>query len=152
MPAKITFDFSADKQIRKIQQDYIKLAPRVLRKGILQSYARGESPVKKGKWEKPYSKSYIKAIREGRIGFGKQTRPVNLHVTGKLWKSLKITRIDNGMHVVLKSEIADFHNRQGAGRSKAIRRMLPSIRGEEFSKLIEIQLDLLLRKVVKDNL
>ena len=156
MPAKVNIKFSSDKNIRKIQTDYSKKLPRILKRSILSEISKGISPVrsgtKKGRWDKPYSPSYIKAIREGRIGHGKATTPINLKVTGKLWRSLNVVQRLNSVRATFKSKIADFHNRRGAGASGAIRRMLPDRKGENFNRTIEIKMDLLLRKVVKDNL
>ena len=152
MPAEIDVEFSGIKQIRKIQKDFIKLAPNVYKKAILGEFAKGRSPVHKGRWDVPYSDSYTDAINAGRVKRGKQASPVNLKVEGDLWDSLEVTPMTNGMEISFDSEIADFHNRRGAGASGAIRRMLPTKSREVFNKTVETKIDLLLRKVVKQNL
>ena len=68
----------------------------------------------------------------------KQIRPVNLRLSGGLHKSLKIfTRggfLRNFRLIFLfKSRLADIHDRRGAGKSKVIRRLLPTRRGEQFN-------------------
>ena len=67
---------------------------------------------------------------------GKKISPVNLRVTGDLLNSY-FSRIRNGkLEIGYDNFLADIHNRQGAGKSKVVRRMLPTNPGEGFNRLI----------------
>jgi phage gpG-like protein len=63
----------------------------------------------------------------------KKVSPVNLKLTGKLLSSF-FTKLKNATTLVIgfDNELADIHNRQGAGKSKVVRRMLP-FKGERFN-------------------
>ncbi len=72
----------------------------------------------------------------------KQISPVNLRLSGGLHRSLKVfTRggflTNFRMITQFKNKLADIHNRLGAGKSKVIRRLLPTRRGERFNNRIE---------------
>jgi len=98
--------------------------------------------------------------------FSKSASPVNLKLSGQLLDALEVRKKTNSMVVTFKdstrsrlgnekktitnAELADIHNRIGAGASKAIRRILPTIEGEDFNKTIQLKMDQLLRRVVKD--
>jgi len=153
MPAKVTVKFSSGKDILKMQKEFIRLAPKVYEKAILGQIAKGKSPVKGGRWDKPYSKSYRDAISTGAFGtFQKKTSPVNLKLSGQLLESLDITRTRNSLSITFDDPLADVHNRRGTRFGKKIRRMLPTISGEDFNKTITTKIDLLLRRVVKRNI
>lgn len=68
----------------------------------------------------------------------KRVSPVNLRLSGGLHKSLTV-EAKNGflrgfrLRVAFSSELANIHNKLGAGKSKVIRRLLPTESGEEFN-------------------
>lgn len=71
----------------------------------------------------------------------KQISPVNLRLSGELHKAIKAyTRggFGNNFRLVVEIEhfLADIHNKQGAGKSKVVRRILPTESGEEFNREI----------------
>jgi hypothetical protein len=168
-PIKVDKNFNFEKQGKKIQTKFAKETPDILKDLILKSMGKGESPVDKGRWDTPYSKSYRDAIRDGTNTilekYNKKATPVNLKLSGQLHKSLDVKRIKNYTQVSFKStgryklgkekktiknsKLADIHNRQGAGKAKAIRRVLPTEKGEIFNKTIQTRLTLLLRKIVQ---
>jgi hypothetical protein len=92
---------------------------------------------KAAKAENKRNKSIAKELNKKLIQAGKRIRPVNLKVTGKLLKSLSWEL--EGKFLILKfgNIIADYHNRLGAGKSKTIRRMLPTRRNEVFNRVID---------------
>lgn len=71
----------------------------------------------------------------------KKVSPVNLRYSGGLHKSLNVKTaggfLSNFRLVVrFKNKLADIHNRKGAGKSKVIRRLLPTKNGEKFNRRI----------------
>ena len=113
----------------------IKTAP-LLKKLILESIGRGVSPVEGfGRFDQ-YSIAYKNAIRGGYYEqYKKRQRPVNLKLSGKMLKKLSVKASGTKLVVKIDSKIADYHNKEGAGKSKIIRRLLPG-RKEEFSRQI----------------
>ena len=90
----------------------------------------------------------------------KKISPVNLRLSGGLHKSLKVNTkggfLSNFRLIVLfKNKLADIHNRLGAGKSKVIRRLLPTKKGESFNRTITAVLFSEVKKsierVVKEN-
>lgn len=77
-----------------------------------------------------------KKIKQSKEFRDKKVSPVNLKLTGKLLSSFFI-RLKNATTLIIgfDNELADIHNRQGAGKSKVVRRMLPS-KGERFNASI----------------
>lgn len=72
----------------------------------------------------------------------KRISPVNLRLSGELHKSL-FSKTMGGFikepYILLigfKHFLADIHNRRGAGKSKVVRRMLPTKKGESFNRRI----------------
>ena len=148
--AKVKVDFSGiKKDLQKIKnQARIEVAAE-LEGQIRESIAKGLSPVKgQGRFEK-YSQSYIKQIKAGRFNKeSKKTRPVNLTLSGSLMKSLFTKPIRNGLLIGFDNKLAEIHNKLGAGKSKTIRRMLPTNQGEEFTRSITLRMREVVRKVV----
>jgi len=143
------------KHIIKVQKEVIKkrsLAP--IQIGIIRSILRGVSPVKgKGKFKR-YSKSYINQIRTAALGIPKNTSPVNLKLSGQLLKSFfikgKIKRKKGAeLEIGFKDELADIHNRRGAGKSKVVRRMLPTKAGEQFTRRINTTIQKIFQRAIK---
>ena len=157
--------------IEAIRKDFAKTAPKQIRQTLLRDVTKGISPVKgQGKFKK-YSKSY-KNVIWGRGMFRKfggktvyiegvpdetilsaaspkkKASPVTLRLTGQLHNALKVFtsgdyRSKFRLNFDWRDFLADIHNRRGAGKSKTVRRMLPTNSGEEFNK--EITDDILTR-------
>ena len=133
---------------------------RDIKKAILEDMSAGVSPVRGERWKK-YSQSYKDVIRglatfrkgkDGKVRFsptrdqafmdlatiggGKSVSPVNLKLTGTLWKSLKISTTGRLIIVAFEDALAIIHNQLGAGKSKAIRRLLPTEPNEKFNENI----------------
>jgi len=128
---------------------------------ILASIRKGVSPVGGKKFAK-YSKSYKDAIK-GKSTFrnkkgtnqtfeitnkdkvydytsefrkyGKRIAPINLKLSGKMLNSFFVKLNKDSLELGFDNEVATFHNRKGAGKSKVIRRLLPR-RGEFFNDVI----------------
>ena len=59
-------------------------------------------------------------------------------VSGKMLESLKVKkRKNNSLSIFFGSRIARFHNTDGAGINKIIRRLLPDRQGEKFTVALQ---------------
>ena len=125
--------------IGDIRADFNKQGPNTFRKAIISDMNKSISPVKgQGKWVR-YSGSYIKQI-QGFLGqaWGKDVSPVNLKLSGELHNSLKVFGVGllsktYVLRIQFNDFLADIHNRRGTSKKKVIRRLLPTINGEEFN-------------------
>lgn len=106
----------------------------------------GNNPYKgknKGKWNKlnqSISRPYP----------NKKKSPVNLYLSGKMMDSLRIKK-DSANKVVLlgfTDKKAKYHDRDGVGKNKTLRRLLPTRQGEKFKPNINTAL----KKYCKDTL
>lgn len=121
-----------EKNLQKASFDAFVLAVRAqIRKGI--------SPVAQiGRFIR-YSESYREAIKK-QYGEAakkeKQVSPVNMTLSGDMLKSLKTEKSDKGQRLFFEDPKAIFHDAQGAGKSKTIRRLLPTQNGETFTNVL----------------
>ena len=125
-------------------------AMRLLKQEIKSFLEDGVSPVKGFGRFKSYSPTYTNQIMAGKYKeYGKRVRPVNLNLSGDMIDSL-YTRSDKLGEIIVgfTDELADIHNRQGAGKSKVKRRLLPH-ENEEFSRVITEKLLELFDKLAK---
>lgn len=142
-------------KLDKVFREWRHFASKTVPGNIIKSLEKGVSPVKgKGRFL-GYSDSYFDAIQAGRYQrFGKNTRPVNLKLSGKLYKSLKVTKTKTGFIVkftrkVGKWNLAEIHTKYGpGGKSEYIRPMLPQD-GERLSDSIMRESNKLLRMLMK---
>ena len=149
--AKVKVDFSQGLgQIKQFSSQGVRVAGEELQKQVVREISEGRSPVKRagGRFQ-GYSQSYKKAIDKGRYKqFNKRKRPVNLKLSGQLLKSIfVIPKGANRIILGFNNRLADIHNRQGAGRSKVVRRMLPTNEGETFTDNVVLAVGRRLRKV-----
>ena len=133
--------------IPQVRKDFNKKGPVKVKQAIVQDMIKGISPVKgKGKWGK-YSDSYKEEIDTNTskkmrdASPTKSKTPVNLRLTGKLHRSLKVFSAGGFLRkyrlvVEFNNFLADIHNRRGAGKSKKVRRLLPTESGEFFNKRV----------------
>ncbi len=154
MPIKVKRDLSGiNSLIPEIRKNSRNKFKREVKEMIIEHISKGISPVERGGKDstsgqaryEPYSDSY-----KDRIKYipNKKERPVNLKVTGKLHKSLKSRLTKNGVAFWFSDKKAKYHDKEGAGKSKVIRRMLPR-KGEQFSKTITKKIFDILEKAVK---
>jgi len=119
-----------------------------LRKGLVSSKSTEAFRRRVNKKRKASDENVQKLITKYNSNFHKESNPtkqispVNLRHSGKLHKSLKVFTkggfLSNFRMVTqFKNKLADIHNRLGAGKSKVIRRLLPTRRGERFNNRIE---------------
>ena len=169
--SKVTIktDFGLSKNLNKIRRSFKRQSCPLYEKTIKRDIAAGVSPVRGQRLFKKYSQSYKDGIR-GKVKFrtingrvipmagpdprlkGKALSPVNLKLTGKMMRSLFCRVNGNRTNIGFKSKIADFHNRLGIPRKSGInivRRMLPTNRGEDFNRSIEIAIQRLLDTIVR---
>ena len=140
-------------------KDAVSLIERNLKKAsfdgliiiIRESIRKGISPVAQiGRFTK-YSESYRAAIKDGYVEFKDKVSPVNLTQTGVMVDSLDQRSKGNNVELFYKDEKAIFHNDKGAGKSKVIRRILPSNSGETFTTVILRKFVAICKKVVEDS-
>lgn len=118
---------------------------RELEASIVELIVQGKSPVKGKRW-KDYSPEYAKRKR----GSEDDKRPVDMTLTGKMLKLLKVIKRRNGsVDIEFKNKYpAYYHDVQGAGKKKVIRRLLPRD-NEEFKASINRVLTKLLKAAIK---
>lgn len=125
-------------------QQGARVAGEILKKEVITEISQGRSPVaRQGRYVK-YSQSYQQAIDNGQYSsFNKRKRPVNLKLSGNvkssgsLLSSIFTRDVSKGRILIgFDNFLADIHNRQGAGKSKTVRRMLPTNQGERFAPII----------------
>lgn len=144
--------------INDVRKEFEKRGPVKVKQAIVQDMIKGISPVQGGGRWKRYSDSYKETIR-GKATYRKfggkvvkfpgrdkafmdrskptkQVSPVNLRHSGELHRSLNVFTKSKTLYVQFKHFLADIHNRRGAGKSKVVRRMLPTKRGETFNRTI----------------
>ena len=160
MPIKIDKKLKLKEKYEKVKPEFHNRIKKFIADEILYFISIGVSPVKGGgnnpknsgggsRFVK-YSKSYLTAIKRGNGDLkGKLKAPVNLFVTGNLYKSIKVKGNATKTFVSFDSPIAKYHNELGAGKKKVIRRLLPTGKGEEFSKVIQNKIVQTLKDVVK---
>ncbi len=151
MAIKITKNLRDLKMLAsKIKRQFNRGVSRELPDLIREDILAGVSPVKGFGRFKKYSESYRDQINKGKFT-GKRKSPVNMKLTGEMLKSL-IGRVSRGDVVIkFRNELADIHNRQGAGKPKVVRRLLPTNSGEEFNRKISQKIEDFLIKVVNNN-
>ena len=152
---KGTFDLSkhfTKKVIKDVilsKNNWQKDAPPIIIKNIKDTIGRGNSPVKgNGRFVK-YSDSYTEAIKKGRYG-SKKLRPVNLNLTGKMMKTLISRNTQGGFVVFFTSKLAKIHSKDGAGKSKTIRKIMPQDK-EVFKKSITLEADKMIEDLLRDR-
>lgn len=117
---------------RESFDELIEAIKNVIRKGI--------SPVEGAGRFTRYSESYRDAIKKGyEVVSDKQGKvsPVDMTLSGDMLRSLKSKPGDEGRVLEFEDEKADYHNNQGAGKAKTIRRLLPTENGEKFSNVVQ---------------
>lgn len=140
---KTNFDF---KTLKDWQKQTNRGLAKLFKETIVSEIKKGLSPVRgEGRFVR-YSKAYREMILKNRLPFPKKRAPVNLTLSGDMLKSIFVDIKQFGFDIGFKSFLADIHNKQGAGRSKILRRMLPTNRGEEFNKSIQVDVQKFLDK------
>lgn len=150
--AKVTFKFNDKRKFKKLTDRIKAELPDILRDSILKDIGGGRSPVKGKKKFVKYSDGYLKQIKKGKGVFGvKSKRPVNMTLTGEMISSFFVKLKTKSFFIGFDDPKADYHNRLGVGtgKSKVIRRLLPTIRGEKFNRSITLDMKEYLRRVAK---
>lgn len=136
----LVVDDRRDRALRSWKREGRELAKELIDKSI----GKGISPVRRGGDStggraryKAYSESYEDKIR--RYISGKRVRPVNLKVSGKMRRSIKSRETREGFYVWYQDKKADYHNKEGAGKSRIVRQMLPYA-NQRFSRTITSKL------------
>ena len=154
--------------VPEVRKQFSEKGTKEVRKALLRDVSKGISPVAgKGKFQK-YSKSYKKVIGGkgmfrtigGKVVFfegvrdeallsaaspTKRASPVTMRLTGQLYNALKLSTI-GGFGATFRllfhwgDFLADIHNRRGAGKSKVVRRLLPTENNEKFNREINSEI------------
>ena len=126
--------------ITKIKRNFVDYVTGTYKKefrlAILDLISKGISPVAGKRKFKPYSKTYREAIERGYYGDKRKT-PVNMKLSGEMLDSLSLKANKESVTISFDDPVSEFHNDLGAGKSKVIRRLLPTNQGERFSKVID---------------
>lgn len=139
--ARAKFKFNDGRKFKRLIRDLKKEIPETLRDSILKDIGGGRSPVKGKDRFKQYSDGYKKKIKGGKDVFSlKRIRPINMTLTGEMISSFFSRLKGNTIVIGFDDPKADFHNRLGAGKSKVVRRLLPTQSGEEFNRSIQTDL------------
>jgi hypothetical protein len=138
------------KSFKKITKDVVNQLKDEIPDKIIEQIESGISPVT-GKRFEDYSKAYKAQIKAGQVE-DKKLRPVNLTVTGDMLNSIKTQSDDTSITISFEDEKAKYHNDLGAGKSKTIRKMLPTKEGEELNKVLNKIIRQTYEKAVKDEL
>lgn len=96
-----------------------------------------------------YSESYSEQIENGWLPYEKKLRPVNMTLSDQMLDSLYSRIVRNGVEIGFTDEKAEYHNTEGAGKSKVIRRLLPKA-GERFTPEIQNMIVDIIEKHIKD--
>lgn len=139
---KRLLDGKSNALLNDTKKQFAKRGPDKVKQAIVQDMIKGISPVQgAGRWVK-YSNSYKEEIRKNKskrmkkASPSKRITPINLRLTGALHKSLSTWFTGNSLVIQFKHFLADIHNRRGAGKSKIIRRLLPTKNNETFNRTI----------------
>lgn len=74
---------------------------------------------------------YIKELNEHLLKANKKVSPVNLKVSGDLLNSLTATRNERGVLIKFDDKKAKYHDIEGVGRARTLRRLLPNTGGRD---------------------
>jgi hypothetical protein len=157
MPVKIVKRLKNLNFLQKVQPVFYRLVDNYIKDEIRSFIEKGVSPVNQrnakikntggGNRYAKYSPSYIDKMGKGQMS-NKKPRPVNLTRTGKMLRSIKTRISGSGVVIFFSDENAKYHNDQGAGKSKVIRRILPRD-GEQWARQIANQIKASLSKAIK---
>jgi hypothetical protein len=129
---KVTKSLTLKTLIPDIKKEFFNsIGADLLEEEVRDTLKSGKTTVKGGGAWKQYNAEYADKEKGGR------RKPVDMTGTGKMLDSLEVRPTKSSYVIRFKSIIADYHNRLGAGKSKVIRRLLPSNRGERFIPSIE---------------
>ena len=147
--AKTFLEFDAGEFFSKINKDFAKRVKKEIIPQIVDTIKKGRSPVR-GQNFPSYSDGYTKQIQRGRYSqYGKKTRPVNLTLSGKMLRAFKVRPLlRGGVTIYNSNRLAKYHNDEGAGRGRVIRKMLPTSGSEKFKTNIQKNINLQLEKAI----
>jgi hypothetical protein len=159
MPAKIRKRLMGLQFSELAKPRFFRMVDKFIKELIVSTIKKGISPVNqktaiekntggKSRYQE-YSESYINQMGKGSGALkNKKRTPRNLELTGKMLKSIKSRKFKNYLKVRFSDKKAKYHNDEGAGKSKVIRRMLPKD-GEDFSRNIQNKIVETLAKAIK---
>jgi hypothetical protein len=158
MPVKIRKRITALTMYEKVKPRFFRMVNHFIKDKIQSFLDKGLSPVNQRDAKVKntggknrfvgYSDSYKKQILEGAEGSQKRIRPINLKHTRKLHKSIKSRVTRNSVRVWFTDKKAKYHNNLGAGKSKVIRRILPT-EGESWARTIQTTINKTLERAFK---
>jgi len=152
MPVKIQKRLRVLSLLETTREDFKKEIHKNFREALLELLEKGLTPVKRtGNRHAPYSESYRKAIKAGRVPGKFKVSPVDLKQTGALHNSVVIDISGENPRVTFTDEKAFWHNNEGVGKSKVKRRLLPDGSGEEFTLVLFRKILEALKTAIRKN-
>jgi hypothetical protein len=149
---RLIFNRNLRQAVDKTVEETVKGNYKPFIDAIVKSIKRGVSPVAGIGRFKRYSKSYREAIKNGWKPVDvkdQQTSPVNMTLSGDMLKSLDTKQRGKKLFVEFTDEKAFYHNEQGAGKSRVIRRLLPTEPGERWEARLERELARIIKAIVR---
>jgi hypothetical protein len=146
---KIKLDIKTD--LEKARNGFFNDILKTITDSIKSFISKGISPVSGQLRYDRYSESYRESIKRDYVKNKTKVSPVNLEQSGKMKRSLKAEKVSRGVKIEFTDEKAKYHDIEGAGKSKTIRRLLPNTgtrSGESFNKRL---MDNII-KLYKDNI
>ena len=131
MPIKIKAKINVKRDLNRAKEGFYKLVENTIVKAIKEFIQRGISPVKGQVRYDRYSESYREQIKDGKVKSKTKVSPVNLTQSGRMLDSLSATRNNRGVLIKFEDKKAQYHDIDGAGKIKAIRRLLPNTGGRD---------------------
>jgi hypothetical protein len=148
---KIKINFNLKKNMQQAKDAFFSDVLKIIVSEIKSFIAKGISPVSgKTRYDR-YSDSYREGIKGRKIEGKTKVSPVNLKQTGKMLESLRAEKVTRGVKVSFSDEKAKYHDIDGAGKAKTIRRLLPNTGGRDGELFNKRLMDNII-KVFKDNL
>lgn len=147
--SKVNINIEFNKVFKKIEKDIKKSFLKDIKSMFVSFIKKGISPVSgRGRFQ-DYSQSYKEQIRNNRYrSFGKRLRPINLTLSGKMLRSLKVRPTSKGITLFFSDKKADYHNK---GMGNLPRRALMPFKNEKLSRVILSKIEKDVAKVVKDS-
>jgi len=151
MRGKIRVKLQIKSQLGNTKSRFYKVIEKIFPQEILNFISKGISPVSNQRKYQKYSDSYKTAIKKGYVDGKKKRSPVDLKQSGDLHDSLETSITNRGVKFEFKDEKAKYHDIEGAGKKKVIRRLLPNTGNRENENFNNRLLDII-KKVFEKQL
>lgn len=126
-------------------RSFYKKASSIMKKEVVNTIKRGNSPVKDQKRFVEYSARYLRQIDRGVFSTqgkrrrpieGKRRRPINLKLSGKMLNSIKSRINKNGFTVYFSNKLAKIHSLEGPKGNESKKRKVAPFGGEFWKRSV----------------